>query len=106
LKNANLIEHLVVAVFAEVATASNTDATNSVIKFGSWDQHACLDTGNTDITMFKTTDLKGWTVKATSFMINDVAFLTPGSKRTFEINSHLPFLYLPFNDWIAYVELM
>jgi hypothetical protein len=43
---------MVVAVFAEVADSNNKNAESSAIKFGSWDQHACKDTGNTDITMF------------------------------------------------------
>lgn len=41
-----LIDHMVVAVYAEVADADNKDASASTIKFGSWDQHACLDVNN------------------------------------------------------------
>jgi len=48
LKNKGLIDHMVVAVYAEV----DIDATDaSIIKFGSWDQYACMP-GNDDITMF------------------------------------------------------
>lgn len=56
--------------------------------------------------MFQTIGLNGWKVKANGFMINDVSFLPAGSLRTFDINSHLPFLYLPDDDWVLFAELM
>jgi hypothetical protein len=49
--------------------------------------------------MFRTTNLNAWTITGNSFMIDDVSFLDAGSTRDFEINSHLPFLYLPDADW-------
>lgn len=54
LKQKGLIDHMVFSVFAEVADSKNKNAESSSIKFGSWDQEACLDTGSEDITMFKT----------------------------------------------------
>lgn len=42
---------MVFAVFAEVADVNNKNAESSSIKFGSWDQEACMP-GDNDITMF------------------------------------------------------
>ena len=56
--------------------------------------------------MFRTVSLDGWKVNANGFMINDVSFLPKGTVRKFDINSHLPFLYLPDSDWLKYAELM
>jgi len=50
--------------------------------------------------------LNGWKVKANGFKYNDMDILPAGSIRNFDINSHLPFLYLPDDDWVRYSELM
>jgi hypothetical protein len=50
--------------------------------------------------------LSGWKLKANSFMINDVNFLPAGTERKFDINSHLPFIYMPDDDWVKFSELM
>ena len=106
LKDKGFIEHMVVAVYAEVQSQTAT----SSIKFGSWDQHALKDTGSTDITMLRTSTLDGWKISCNDFMINDVSFLPKvdgaNAVRTLEINSHLPFLYLPDDDWNHYAELL
>jgi len=39
-------------------------------------------------------------------MINDVNFLPAGTERKFDINSHLPFIYMPDDDWVKFSELM
>jgi len=97
---------MVFSVFAEVADVKNKNAESSSIKFGSWDQQACLDTGTTDITMFKTIDEKAWMLNGTSFMINDVPFIPAGESRKLDINTHLPFVFLPDKDWVGFSELM
>lgn len=56
--------------------------------------------------MFRTVGLDGWHVNCNGFMMNDVSFLDAGTVRKFDINSHLPFVYLPDDDWTRYAELM
>lgn len=61
--------------------------------------------------MLRTASLDGWKVSCNSFMINDVSFIPKeengdAAVRTLEINSHLPFLYLPDDDWNRYAELI
>ena len=56
--------------------------------------------------MFRTVDLKAWHLKATEFKVNGVPFVPKGETRVFDINSHLPFLYLPDDDWLRYSELV
>lgn len=97
---------MVYAVYAEVADATNMTPGVSSIKFGSWDQYATLETGSTDITMFRTVSLDGWFINANKFFIDDVSFLPAGATRRFDINTHLPFIYMPDADWVMWEELM
>jgi hypothetical protein len=97
---------MVFAVFAEVADVNNKNAESSSIKFGSWDQQAIKDDGDIDITMFKTIDEKAWMISGTSFMIGDVPFVPAGETRKLDINTHLPFVFMPDKDWITFSELM
>jgi hypothetical protein len=106
LKDKGLIDHMVVSVFAEVADVNNQNAESSSIKFGSWDQEACLDDGASDITMFQTIDEKAWMLNGTEFMIGDVPFIQDGKTRKLDINTHLPFVFMPDDDWVHFAELM
>jgi hypothetical protein len=107
LKKKGLIDHMVFSIFAEVADSKNKNAESSSIKFGSWDQEACLETGNsTDITVFKTIGLDEWYLNGTEFMIGDVPFISSAETRKLEISTHLPFVFLPDDDWLRFSELM
>jgi hypothetical protein len=97
---------MVFAVFAEVADVKNKNAESSSIKFGSWDQQACLDTGSDDIKMFKTIDEKSWLIEGSAFKIGDVPFIPAGSTRKLDMNTHLPFVFMPDADWVTFSELM
>jgi hypothetical protein len=56
--------------------------------------------------MIKTIDEKAWMLKGTSFMIGDVPFVPKGETRKLDINTHLPFVFLPDKDWVTFSELM
>ena len=95
------------SVYAEVKSSDHDADLVSSIKFGGWDQHATLDNGaSSEITMFKTIDMKSWSLKGTQMLINNTPFVTKGETRVFDFNTHLPFLYLPDDDWLKYSELI
>lgn len=62
--------------------------------------------GENDITMFKTINESFWMVNGTSFEIDDVPLLDAGSVRNLEINTHLPFVYVPDADFARIIEVM
>jgi hypothetical protein len=92
-----------VAVFAEVGDVFNLDANSSVVKFGGWDQSA-IQAGD-ELHMFRTHNLEHWRLTADNFTLGDKPFLD-GQMRLLDINSHLPFLYLPEADWLKFAELL
>lgn len=56
--------------------------------------------------MFQTIGLDGWIISANKFMIDDVSFLPEGVTRKMDINAHLPFLYMGYDDWLKYTEVL
>lgn len=78
-------------------------ANSSNVKFGSWDAEAIV--GGHELQVFKCQDLTAWRVGAKNFAIGSDAFI-PGATRYLEMNPHLPYLYLPDEDWTKFEEIM
>lgn len=89
----------------EVLDAENSTqfANSSNVKFGSWDAEAIV--GGNELQLFKCQDLTAWRVKAKNFDIGSDAFIA-GTTRYLEINPHLPYLYLPDEDWTKFEEII
>ena len=75
---------------------------NSTIKFGGWDPiNVQKDTSkySKGMRMFKTIDLANWNLRATNFYLGYDEFEQAGSARVVNLNPHLPYIYIPDDDW-------
>lgn len=97
MKNQGKIDHLIFGLYIreEYGNSSN-------IKFGGWDPSA-LQPGASLIT-FRTYSPQHWDLKADNFMIDGKAFLS--DVRIISIDPHIPYLYIPNNDWNDFAREM
>lgn len=49
--------------------------------------------------MFKTNDLANWSLRATNFFLGYDEFEQAGNARVVDLNPHLPYIYVPDQDW-------
>lgn len=56
--------------------------------------------------MIQTIDETGWVLNGTEFMVGDIPFVPAGETRKVDVNTHLPFVYMPDKDWIFFSEVM
>jgi hypothetical protein len=81
---------------------TNLPGNSSNIKFGGWDQSA-IAPGHY-LKMFRTFSPQQWDLKADNFLLGGTSFLM--ASRVISIDPHIPYLYIPNNDWIDFANTM
>lgn len=75
---------------------SNQKGITSYLKFGDWDQEGLLK--GSRLNMFTTIEPTSWYLKSNSFFLGQESFMEDTNK-LIDLNPHLPYLYIPDNDW-------
>jgi len=74
---------------------------SSILEFGSWDVKGMAP--SSEIRFFRCVDNKNLWIKANSFMFDYDTFIS-AEDRYLDINPHLPYIYLPNNDFSTFVN--
>lgn len=74
---------------------------SSILHFGSWDQKGMAP--NAEIRFYQCFDDKNFWIQANHFEFDYDVFLT-GETRYLDINPHLPYIYMPNQDFSNFVN--
>ena len=98
MKNLGIIDHLVLGMYMR-----HENGNSSNIKFGGWDKSALAP--GVALRTFRTYSPAHWDLKANNYMLGGKCFLCD-VQRIISIDPHIPYLYIPTNDWTDFADAM
>lgn len=97
LKAEGFIDHNTVSFFIKPDSSNG-----SMIKFGSFDRSGIMDGQNIEV--YKTIDKTRWSINGNNIYANNHVVTT--SQREFSFNMHLPYIYIPDDDFKNFASAM
>ena len=97
LKAQGFIDHNTISFFIK-----SNSATGSIIKFGSYDLTGIMN-GQT-LQVYETVDRTRWAINGNNILAND--HVVTLNEREFSFNMHLPYIYIPSDDFKNFAVAM
>jgi hypothetical protein len=98
LKASGKISHITASFYIRAAAGNS-----SIIKFGSYDEQGIAP--GMAMATYKTKSISSWNLMGRNIKTNGHN-ITKGQQREFSFDMQLPYLYLPYRDWVSWAEAM